>query len=183
MKITIDRAVLDQALKALEAATPVKAKDPQMQADAIVALREALAQPQQEPAWWPAVENILDEYGLQAIDFVADFKAALAQPQQEPVFWYRPRSDGRYEGPIHNAVIEKVRRESGGWMPLYTSPSASTATSEDVLVPIGILEAAESSLGSFCSNLGWSANDMQTMDNLSAYIAKHKAAHGIKDTP
>lgn len=30
------------------------------------------------PPWWPAVENILSEYGLQAIDFVADFKAALA---------------------------------------------------------------------------------------------------------
>jgi hypothetical protein len=28
------------------------------------------------PPWWPAVENILNEYGLQAIDFVADFKAA-----------------------------------------------------------------------------------------------------------
>jgi hypothetical protein len=35
------------------------------------------------PDWWPAVENILNEYGLQAIDFVADFKAA--QPAQEPV--------------------------------------------------------------------------------------------------
>lgn len=30
------------------------------------------------PPWWPAVENILSEYGFQAIDFVADFKAALA---------------------------------------------------------------------------------------------------------
>jgi len=37
------------------------------------------AQPAQEPPpWWPAVENILTEYGLQAIDFVADFNAALA---------------------------------------------------------------------------------------------------------
>jgi HPt (histidine-containing phosphotransfer) domain-containing protein len=36
------------------------------------------------PPWWPAVENILTEYGLQAIDFVADFKNALAQTQ-EPV--------------------------------------------------------------------------------------------------
>ena len=37
------------------------------------------AQPAQEPPpWWPAVENILEEYGLQAIDFVADFNAALA---------------------------------------------------------------------------------------------------------
>jgi len=41
-------------------------------------------QPAQPPAWWPAVENILKEYGLQAIDFVADFKAALAeQPRAE----------------------------------------------------------------------------------------------------
>ena len=35
---------------------------------------------QQEPPWWPAVENILNEYGLQAIDFVADFKAAQRKP-------------------------------------------------------------------------------------------------------
>jgi hypothetical protein len=36
------------------------------------------------PPWWPAVENILTEYGLQAIDFVADFKQALAQ-KREPI--------------------------------------------------------------------------------------------------
>jgi hypothetical protein len=30
------------------------------------------------------IKAILDEYGLQAIDFVADFKAALAQPAQRP---------------------------------------------------------------------------------------------------
>jgi hypothetical protein len=28
------------------------------------------------PEWWPAVENILTEYGLDAISFVADFKKA-----------------------------------------------------------------------------------------------------------
>jgi hypothetical protein len=38
---------------------------------------------QEPPAWWPAVENILKEYGLQAIDFVADFKAALAEQPHE----------------------------------------------------------------------------------------------------
>ena len=128
MKITIDRAVLDQALKALEAATPVKAKDPQMQADAIVALREALAQPQQEPAWWHAVENILDEYGLQAIDFVADFKAALAlaQPQQEPVAVYQVKqsigesvwcdvSKAEFDALVYFGVTKRA---------VYTSPPA-----------------------------------------------------------
>lgn len=52
---------------------------------------------------------------------------------------------------------------------------------DEVLVPLSILEAAESSLGSFCSDEGWGDEDMQNMDNLSAYIAQHKAAHGIKE--
>lgn len=45
--------------------------------------------------------------------------SVLAQQGEQPVFWYRPRSDGFYEGPIHNAQIEQVRRESGAWVPLY----------------------------------------------------------------
>ena len=49
---------------------------------------EALAQLEQKPPpWWPAVENILNEYGLQAIDFVAEFKKALAQPEQPQRTW------------------------------------------------------------------------------------------------
>ena len=53
-----DRALLQQALEALEKATPVRAKDPQMQADAIVALRTAIAEAEkQEPvAWTPITE-------------------------------------------------------------------------------------------------------------------------------
>jgi hypothetical protein len=46
------------------------------------------AQTTQPPPWWFAVEKILEEYGLQAIDFVADFNDAMkdaAQPAQEPV--------------------------------------------------------------------------------------------------
>ena len=39
----------------------------------------------QPPSEWAGIKAILDEYGLQAIDFVADFKAALAQPVQDPV--------------------------------------------------------------------------------------------------
>lgn len=41
---------MKQALEALEKATPVKAKDPQMQADAIVALRTAIAEAEAQPA-------------------------------------------------------------------------------------------------------------------------------------
>ena len=45
----------------------------------------AAAKLQEPPSEWAGIKAILDEYGLQAIDFVADFKAALAQPAQEPV--------------------------------------------------------------------------------------------------
>ena len=47
---------------------------------AITAIKAALAQPVQEPpSEWAGIKAILDEYGLQAIDFVADFKAALKE--------------------------------------------------------------------------------------------------------
>jgi hypothetical protein len=39
------------------------------------------------PDWFPAVENILNEYGLQAIDFVADFKAAMKDAEQSQRTW------------------------------------------------------------------------------------------------
>lgn len=78
-KILIDEATVKLALEALQWC---HGGEPCGTAEAITALQEALAkQPaQQEPPWWPAVENILNEYGLQAIDFVADFKAAHRKP-------------------------------------------------------------------------------------------------------
>jgi len=80
---------------------------------AITAIKEALAQPEQEPVacdcnqgevchicdpiispqrteppdWFPAVENILKEYGLQAMDFVADFKEAMKDAEQSQRTW------------------------------------------------------------------------------------------------
>ena len=44
--------------------------------DAITALRTALEQQAETPPEWPLVKNILDEYGLDAIAFVAEWKAA-----------------------------------------------------------------------------------------------------------
>lgn len=48
--------------------------------------KEVMQQPVQEqeqaepPPEWLLIKNILDEYGLQAIDFVADWKAAQRKP-------------------------------------------------------------------------------------------------------
>jgi hypothetical protein len=42
----------------------------------MAALRTALEQQAEPPPEWPLIKNILDEYGLDAISFVAEFKAA-----------------------------------------------------------------------------------------------------------
>jgi hypothetical protein len=43
---------------------------------------------EKKDVYWHAIEGILNEYGLEAVDFVSDFKAALkAAEKQEPVAW------------------------------------------------------------------------------------------------
>jgi len=71
----------------------------------IVRLREVLVQPAQEPpSEWASIKAILDEYGLQAIDFVADFKAALAQPTQ-------PTEDVTYAIALQRAIESHCKGE------------------------------------------------------------------------
>ena len=48
---------------------------------AITALRTALEQQAEPPPEWPLIKNILAEYGLDAIAFVAEWKAAQRQWQ------------------------------------------------------------------------------------------------------
>ena len=65
-----DREVMQQTLEALQYGKTHKA---------ITILREALEQPEQQaepPPEWPLIKNILAEYGLDAISFVAEWKAA-----------------------------------------------------------------------------------------------------------
>jgi hypothetical protein len=40
-----------------------------------------------------------------------------------------------------------------------------------MLAPVSLLKRAESSLGSFCSDEGWGAADMEVMDDISAMLA------------
>ena len=44
-----------------------------------------------------------------------------------------------------------------------------------ITIPIDVAEAAAEALGNFVSDHGWSDSDMQAMDNLDSYIARHKA--------
>jgi len=78
------------------------------------------AQPAQEPpSEWAGIKAILDEYGLQAIDFVADFKAALAQPAQERQWIWLSDADIRetidsicqYSGDYDEFLCKKIERK------------------------------------------------------------------------
>jgi hypothetical protein len=81
--------------------------------------KAAFAQPAQEPPpWWPAVENILTEYGLQAIDFVADFKEAMKDAPQRPWVDLTPQDLNEIfgvamtgEGAVHLA-LEKIKEKN-----------------------------------------------------------------------
>jgi hypothetical protein len=87
------------------------------------AVEVVLAQTQEPvpPPWWPAVENILNEYGLQAIDFVADFKQALAQTQ-EPV--HNVQSNGRHSPLLTHMMNKQATPPQRTWVDL---------TDEDVM--------------------------------------------------
>jgi hypothetical protein len=81
---------------------------------AIASLRLAIAEAEKKDFYWHAIEGILDEYGLQAIDFVADFKAALKAAEtekQEPVAWMES---------YHEHI--SLWKDACHTIPLYTHP-------------------------------------------------------------
>lgn len=59
-------------------------------------------------------------------------------------------------------------------VPLYTHPAPSVRAGV-VRVPLQVLKDASEALGNFVSDHGWGDTDMQAMDNLDAYIARHDA--------
>lgn len=94
------------------------------------------------------MDNALTEGGdvraLEIYDALTQLEAMVGQQEtltrivttenQEPMFWVRLCSDGMYEGPIHNAQIERVRAQSGAWSPLFlgAAPVAQQPQAEAV---------------------------------------------------
>ena len=119
------RESAQQALEALENID--KAMPFPVGKQAITALHDALAQPEQEPkedvvayhadgtrtvriaaqppSEWVLVKNILDEYGLDAIAFVAEWKAA--QPKQETQCKWPTCQNQEYQ----NILAEQLKQE------------------------------------------------------------------------
>lgn len=74
-------------------------------------------------------QDDLTNWKVRALQAEAVIKKFM-EPEQQPMFWVRLCSDGLYEGPIHNARIEGVRRQSGAWSPLFLAPPVPQAPNQ-----------------------------------------------------
>lgn len=59
----------------------------------------------------------------EAAEFERDLFDQLGSPRlsAEPIAWIRYCSDGSFEGPIMDNLIEDVRKKSGEWTPLFAT--------------------------------------------------------------
>jgi len=75
------------------------------------------------PPEWPLIKNIIAEYGLDAISFVAEWKAA--QQQAEPWGWYSAKADDFMTNDIrkeHERLGSHTHKVGKFDLPLYTTP-------------------------------------------------------------
>jgi len=120
--ITVERALLEQAEYALRKATPVNHQDVQLQADAIVNIYSALAQPKQEPIGWLDGDETLAEFMHRDLKAAHD-RCGSATPQEFtiPVYLAPPAAqpEPRPVGcECHRCIKEHDLRMPGRLFPL-----------------------------------------------------------------
>ncbi|MDK7833793.1 ead/Ea22-like family protein [Klebsiella pneumoniae] len=82
-----------------------------------------------------ADEDISDAY-VDAITSVLMPKLESVAACNPPLFWVRVKSDGGYEGPIHDSKLEEVRKKSGKWLPLTLAGGIPELESRTVTVKL-----------------------------------------------
>lgn len=83
---------------------------------------------------------------------------------KEPLFWYRPRTDGGYEGPLHNGQIGDVRKASGAWVPLFAGAAPAPAFSVGAR-GVGIIDDNPSALAVYF-NAAPNDDDIRTLHEI-----------------
>ncbi|EMM5376465.1 hypothetical protein RFE94_005425, partial [Klebsiella pneumoniae] len=81
-----------------------------------------------------ADEDISDAY-VDAITSGLMPKLEAGSRLLPPLFWVRVKSDGGYEGPIHDSKLEYVRKKSGEWLPLALARGIPELESRAVMLP------------------------------------------------
>ena len=114
------------------------------------------------PPEWPLIKNILDEYGLSAIAFVAEWKAA--QQQAKPVAYIHRKGNFR-EVSQHPLLGGENAR---GWTeePLYTTPPTAQRewvglTNEDWEQ---IHDKKDTALDTFQQGAVWAADKLKELN-------------------
>lgn len=74
-------------------------------------------------------------------------------------------------------VVRDVIEYVASWVTVYREKNhpAPSVPADVVRVPLQVMKDASEALGNFVSDHGWGDADMQAMDNLDAYIARHEA--------
>ncbi|HBX1991254.1 ead/Ea22-like family protein [Klebsiella pneumoniae] len=81
-------------------------------------------------------EDISDAY-VDAITSGLMPKLGAVASCNPPLFWVRVKSDGGYEGPVHDSQLEEVRKKSGEWLPLTLAIRVPELESRTVKLPDG----------------------------------------------
>ena len=144
-----NRKVMQQALDALElSAVTVDSFGVQKATQAaITALKAALEQQAEPPPEWPLIKNILDEYGLDAIAFVAEWKAA--QQQAEPTC---PECKAK-------VLFECVACSSNNYPPQRPWVDLTDGDWE------WVADKKETSLDTFAHGAAWAADQLKERNN------------------
>lgn len=159
------RAAAQQALEALNLPS-MKTQQMLIQRDeAITTLREALAQPEQEPSEWrdmvvvTLVREGIDKHRAREL---ADHFAA--QPAQEPVAWAVQACSKMWRGEFAEIDAKAEAKRCGGTCvayPLYTAPAQrewQSLTEED-WVEIG--SRKNTVLDTFACGAAWAADQLE----------------------
>ena len=115
-----NREVMKMALGTLIKSQPLTHSSDSSQElmETIRMLRQALAQPEQEPVWCGCGDGIVanDEAmcGVCVMRLKDQIKRLKVQPEQEPVAWIKPNKE--------NSGFLITLYEENGWTPLYTAP-------------------------------------------------------------
>lgn len=100
---------------------------------------------------------VFDGYDADISDAYVDAITSGLMPKLEsvascnpPLYWVRVKSDGGYDGPIHDSKLEDVRKKSGEWLPLTLARGGSELESRTVKLPTtrllaGVTECYEKS--------------------------------------
>ena len=103
------------------------------------------------PPEWPLVKNILDEYGLDAIAFVAEWKAA--QQQAEPV--------ALHEAVISAWSLREVYFDEDGEPSMHRSPPQRPWVGLTEADWEWVADKKETSLDTFAHGAAWAADQLK----------------------